>query len=111
MKDITIIFVNYCMKDDILRAIESLVRDIVGCPYNVQITVTDNSENKDGMREALLAKFPQVNYIDCGGNVGFGKGNTIGFQATPARYYFALNRDTIIPLDSRVIYRIFRFID
>lgn len=111
MKDITIVFVNYCMKDDIMRAVESLVRDIHDCPYVVQITVADNSYNTDGIKEALTHQFPQVLYIDCGSNVGFGKGNTVGFQATPARYYFALNRDTIIPPDSRVIERIVRFMD
>jgi len=111
MKDINIVFLNYFMKDDILRAVESLVLDIVDCPYDVQIIVADNSENKDGIAEALAEKFRGVKYIDCGGNVGFGKGNNIGFKSTPARYYFALNRDTIIPNNSRVIERLVKFMD
>lgn len=111
MKDITIVFLNYFMKDDILRAIDSLLLDISECPYDVQITVADNSENKDGMKEDIVLKYPQVKYVDCGGNVGFGRGNTIGFQATPARYYFALNRDTIIPENSRTIERIVKYMD
>ncbi len=110
-KDINIVFLNYMMKDDILRAIESVVEDIKDCPYLVQITVTDNSENKDHIKEELAEKFPQVKYIDCGGNVGFGKGNVAGFKAIPARYYFALNRDTIIPKNSKVIERIIKFMD
>jgi GT2 family glycosyltransferase len=111
MKDINIVFLNYFMKDDILRAVDSLVRDIVDCPYDVQITVADNSENQDGIREALAARFREVKYIDCGGNVGFGKGNTKGFQSTAARYYFALNRDTIIPEGSKTVERIVTFMD
>ncbi|OGH64939.1 MAG: hypothetical protein A2821_00485 [Candidatus Magasanikbacteria bacterium RIFCSPHIGHO2_01_FULL_41_23] len=110
-KDITIVFVNLHMKDDILNAINSIERDLVDCPYLVQITVADNSENSDGIKEALNVEFPDVNYIDCGGNVGFGRGNTIGFKATSARYYFALNRDTIIPENSRTIERLIRFMD
>ncbi len=99
------------MKDDILNAIDSLVRDIADCPYDVQITVADNSENKDGIRQDLTARFPQVLYINSYGNVGFGKGNTNGFKETEARYYFSLNRDTIIPEDSKTIERIVRFMD
>ena len=111
MKDINIVFVNYLMKADILEAVTSVLKDITNCQYDVQITVADNSENQDGTKEDLAAQFPQVKYIDCGSNVGFGKGNTIGFQSTPARYYFALNPDTIIPENSRVIERIIKFMD
>ena len=111
MKDINIVFVNFFMKDDILRAVDSLVKDIRGSAFDVQITVADNSENKDQIREALAAQFPTVVYVDAGGNVGFGKGNVAGFKTAEARYYFALNRDTIIPDDSHTIERIVRFMD
>lgn len=111
MKDLNIVFVNYHTRDDILTAIRSVVSDISSCPYDVQITVADNSGNSDTIKEVLHGEFPQVTYIDCGGNAGFGKGNTIGFRATPARYYLAQNRDTIIPEGARVIPRMIRFMD
>lgn len=111
MKDINIVFVNFMCKSDIFQAIDSIRRDIVNCPFNVQVTVADNSENKDGIKEDVAAIYPEVKYVDSGGNVGFGKGNTNGFQATPARYYFALNRDTIIPPNSKTIERLVRFMD
>lgn len=100
------------MKDDIIRAADSVFKDITNCPYDVQVTIADNSENKDNIKEALLEKFgDKVKYIDCGGNIGFGAGNNIGFKATPARYYFAINRDTIIPENSQVIERVIKFMD
>ena len=111
MKDLNIVLLNYKCKDDIIRAVDSLVKDIADCPYDIQITVTDNCKNKDGLHEELRAKYPQVKYLDCGGNVGFGKGNTIGFRATPARYYFSLNRDTIIPEGTKVVERIVKYMD
>lgn len=111
MKDINIVFLNYLMKEDIMRAVDSLILDIKTSKYDVQITVTDNSENKDNIKEALVEKFPQVKYIDCGGNIGFGAGNTKGFESVEARYYFALNRDTIIPENSQTIDRIIEFMD
>ena len=110
MFDITIVYVNYFTKQDILSAIETLVEDIKNCPYLVQITIADNSMNQDHIREAA-AKYPNVTYIDCGGNVGFGAANTIGFQQSKARYYFALNRDTLIPEQSGTITRVIKFMD
>lgn len=111
MKDINIVYVNYLTKDDLLKSVESLFCDISNCPYDVQVTVVDNSQNQDGLKEALATKFPKVTYIGTMENVGFGKGNSIGFQAVPARYYFALNRDTIIPTNTRVVERIIKFMD
>lgn len=99
------------MKEDILKAVESLSSDILDCPYDVQITVVDNSLNKDGIKEDLEGQFTNVKYIDAGGNIGFGKGNNAGFKATLARYYFALNRDTIVPENSKTIERIVKFMD
>ena len=111
MKDINIVFLNYFMKADVLEAVASVFKDIANCPYDVQITVADNSENKDGIKEDLATQFPAVKYVDCGGNTGFGKGNTIGFKATPARYYFAFNPDTMVLENSRTIERIIKFMD
>ncbi len=111
MKDLTIVFVNLFMKEDIIRALRSVEHDLIDCPFDVQITVADNSENKDGIKEAIIAEFSSVSYIDCYGNIGFGRANMIGFKATPARYYFALNRDTIIPDNTKTIERLIRFMD
>lgn len=111
MKDINIVFLNYLCKDDILQAIDSLVKDIESCPYTAHITVADNSENKDGIQEDLAKQFPSVTYVNTGGNIGFGRGNTVGFKSCEARYYFALNRDTIIPEHSRTIERLVKYMD
>lgn len=111
MNDITIVFVNYLAKDDILNAVKTLLADIVNCPYKVQIAVVDNSLNADGIKEALENLFPAVAYLNSGGNVGFGKGNNLGFKSFPARYYFALNRDTEIPDNTQVVEKIINFLD
>jgi len=111
MKDIHIVFLNYYMKNHLENALSSVIKDIAQCPYDVQITVADNSENKDGLREYLATYYPTVQYVDCGGNVGFGQGNTIGFKTIEARYYLALNCDTIIPEETHVVERLVRYMD
>lgn len=111
MKDLNIVFLNYFCKEDILRAVESVLADLGNCPHDVQITIVDNSQNQDSIGKDIFHRFPQVQYINTGANVGFGKGNAIGFRATPARYYFALNRDTIVPPGAHTIRRLIEFMD
>jgi len=111
MKDLNIVLLNYECKNDIIQAVISLIKDLENCKYDVQLTVADNSENRDGLKNEIMSKFPSVKYVDSRGNVGFGRGNNNGFKATPARYYFALNRDTIIPENSRTIERLIAFMD
>lgn len=111
MRDVNVVFVNYFVKEDILRAIASVFHDSQNSPYSLSVTVVDNSRNEDGIKEALSELFKNVTYVDAGGNVGFGKGSTLGFKANPARYYFALNRDTYIPKETRAIERLIRFMD
>jgi len=111
MKDLNIVFLNYFCRDDIIQAIESLLVDLKDSTYDVQVTVADNSENKDKIREEVSRRFPGVRYVNCGGNIGFGAGNVRGFQSCEARYYFALNRDTIIPVHGQTIDRLIRYMD
>lgn len=111
MKDLNIILLNYFTKDDILRAVESVFRDAEEIPYDIAVTVADNSGNKDGLRDALAKNFPQALYVDTGGNVGFGQGNNRGMAACSARYFFVLNRDVVIPPGKKTLERCIRFMD
>lgn len=111
MKDANIVFVNFKMKDAALVAVDSLVKDLSGCPIDAQITIVDNSNNEDGIKEAFAEKFPQARYVDSGGNFGFGKGCNVGFKSCDARYFITLNPDVIIPENSKTIERLVRFMD
>lgn len=111
MADINVVIVNYLVKDDIVQALESLFLDIKDCPYTVQVTVVDNSSNQDGLKQAVEESYPQVKYIDRGENLGFGRGNNVGFQSTEARYYFALNGDTLFQPGKKTIESVVRFMD
>lgn len=111
MTDVTVVFVNYKMKADILRAAAAVLFDLKNSPLSVEVVVVDNSQNTDGIREALNHTLPNVRYLDAGGNIGFGRGNTLGFKAFPAKYYLALNRDTDIGPDTKAIERLVHFMN
>ncbi len=111
MKDLNIVLLNYLSRDNTIRAVESIIKDLNSCPFDVQITVADNSENKDGVKELIAEKFPQVDFIDCRGNIGFGAGCNLGFFNTKARYYCTLNSDIIILENSKTVERMIHFMD
>lgn len=110
MKDINIVIVNYKMKENIEKCLSSLFQDLVGSFLDVQVVVVDNSP-QDGLQELLKEKFPQVLYIGQTGNVGFGKSQNQGMKAVDAKYYFALNPDTIFHVGQKILDRFYSFME
>ncbi len=51
----------------------------------------------DGTAEHVRRRWPSVQVIDSGGNVGFAKANNIGIRATESDYVLLLNPDTVAP--------------
>jgi len=93
MYDINIVIVNYKNKDDISVCLKSLFEDLKNSNLKAIIHIVDNSQNIDGIKEFLEEKYAQVNYINPGSNIGFGKANNIGFKKAKAKFYLALNPD------------------
>jgi len=111
MKDVNIITINYHNKDETLVAVESIFNDLKESSLDFTVLVVDNSQNADGIKDALADRFPKIRYIDSGSNIGFGKANNLGFRDAPAKYYFAFNSDAVIPENSRAIERMVDFME
>jgi N-acetylglucosaminyl-diphospho-decaprenol L-rhamnosyltransferase len=58
-----------------------------------QVIVVDN-DSRDGSAEMVKARFPQVELLEMGANVGFGAANNQGLLACTAPYVLLLNPDT-----------------
>ena len=110
MKDINIVIVNYKMKENIEKCLSSLFQDLDGSTLDVQVVVVDNSP-QDGLGNILKEKFPQVLYVEQTGNVGFGKSQNRGMKAVEAKYYFALNPDTILHVGQKTLDRFYAFME
>lgn len=111
MKDLNIVVVNYKTKKHIETCFASLYKDIEGSNLDIHIVVVDNSENSDGIKEFLAQTYPTVQYIDAGGNVGFGKAQNQGLTAIEAKYHFALNPDTEFLENSHTIQKLYDFME
>ncbi len=76
------------------RWIDKNIRSLQASSFPVSIIAIDNNSTDDSV--ALLEKYPQVQLIKSGENLGFGKANNIGMQMAleqGADHLFLLNQD------------------
>lgn len=89
-KNVFVIIVTYNGS----RWINKLIPSLLASSYPVRIIAVDNQSTDDTV--ALLRQYPEVNLIQTGSNLGFGKANNIGMQKAleqGADYLFLLNQD------------------
>ena len=89
-KNVFVIIVTYNGS----RWINKLIPSLLASSYPVHIIAVDNQSTDDTV--ALLQQYPEVDLIQTGSNLGFGKANNIGMQKAlelGADYLFLLNQD------------------
>ncbi len=91
MPQISIIIVNYKVRDLLDKALESLFK--FNTDIDLDVIVVDN-DSGDGSEDMVNTKYPQVRYINSGGNLGFAKANNIGYKLSKYEHVLLLNPDT-----------------
>jgi GT2 family glycosyltransferase len=95
--NISIIIVNYNVRDYLYNCLQSIRAASEG--LEIETIVVDN-DSSDGSVEYLRPRFPEVNFIETGENLGFGRANNLGFDNASGKYFLILNPDTIIREDT-----------
>ena len=88
--DVSVIIVNWNLKDFLLEAVDSVYQTITERTF--EVIVVDNAST-DGSAKALRERFPDVKLIKLEKNVGFGAGNNRGIELASGRYFLLLNND------------------
>jgi N-acetylglucosaminyl-diphospho-decaprenol L-rhamnosyltransferase len=91
---LAIIIVTYNSADEIGACLQSLVGHTN--PFPTTITVVDNAST-DGTAAHVRERWPMVQVLESGGNLGFAKANNIGIRATQSDYVLLMNPDTVAP--------------
>ncbi len=95
---VTAIVLNWCNEVDTAACLESLLEaryDQLG------ILLVDNGSTDDSGRR-LQARFPSVDYLQTGSNLGYAAGNNRGIEraiASGAEYVLVANNDTVLDRD------------
>ncbi len=95
--DISVVIVNYNVKDFLCQAILSLQTALKG--ISSEIIVVDNASD-DGSSEMVNKRFPRVVLIKNSDNFGFAKANNIALRQAKGRYILLINPDTIVQEDT-----------
>jgi len=90
---LSIIIVSFNARADLERCLESLEAAPPALPH--EILVVDNGST-DGSADAAR-RWPGVQVIQTGENLGFARANNIGIRASTGAAILLLNSDTIVP--------------
>ena len=93
MLEISIIIVNWNVKDVLKNCVESIKRNVSGLLYEV-IIVDNNS--RDGSVEMIEEEYPEVILIKNRQNLGYGRANNQGIRKAKGKYVLILNPDTVV---------------
>ncbi len=96
MIKVSIIIVNFNGCQHTIRCIESIKR--MHEKGFFEIIIVDN-DSRDGSVEAIKMQYPKIKVIAQQQNLGFGKANNIGANASTGEYLFFINNDTLFKED------------
>lgn len=90
--NISIIIVNYNTREVTKQCLDSIFKWTKDVSF--EVIVVDNNSH-DGSKD-MLASYPNIKYVQSGGNLGFGKANNLGYKFSSGRYILLLNSDTYL---------------
>jgi GT2 family glycosyltransferase len=92
--DLSVVILNWNARDFLVEALCSIIEQ--EWQNNLEIIVVDNNSNIDNSVEVVRRDFPQVHLIANEFNLGFAKGNNIGWKASRGEFVLFLNPDTLV---------------
>ena len=97
MKKISVVIVNYNVKDFLEQALISVEKALRSIPS--EIIVVDNA-SVDGSVQMLKERFPHIVLIESRRNLGFSGGNNLALERAQGEFIVLLNPDTVVQEDT-----------
>jgi GT2 family glycosyltransferase/lipopolysaccharide/colanic/teichoic acid biosynthesis glycosyltransferase len=107
MIDISIVIVNYNVKEYVSHLLQSLFQ--AAAKLKIEIVVVDNASS-DGSVAYLQQQFGQkIKLIANTENLGFARANNMGFKEASGKYTLIINPDTLVKEDT--LHKLYRFLE
>jgi len=97
--DISIVIVNYNVREFLRGALESVRRSLAVGGLTGEVFVVDNA-SRDGSAAMVAKDFPQVKLYALTENIGFGRANNLAMLEAKGDSILILNPDTILGEDT-----------
>jgi N-acetylglucosaminyl-diphospho-decaprenol L-rhamnosyltransferase len=91
---LAVVIVSYNVRAELDACLASFVGHTE--PFPTVVVVVDNAST-DGTPALIRERWPSVQLIEAGTNVGFARANNLGIRATTSDVVLLLNPDTIVP--------------
>ena len=91
--DVSVVIVTWNCREMVRTALRYLFTSETRLA--LQVILVDN-DSRDGTPEAVATEFPQVEVVRSGGNLGFSRGNNLGFKQARGRHVLLLNPDAFL---------------
>ncbi|HEX8551502.1 MAG TPA: glycosyltransferase family 2 protein [Abditibacteriaceae bacterium] len=92
--DLSVVILNWNACDFLVDALRSIVSQ--NWRRAIEIIVVDNNSQIDKSVETVRREFPEITLIAHNENIGFARGNNLGFEKARGRHILFLNPDTIV---------------
>ena len=93
-QSLAVIIVSYNVREELDACLASFVGHTD--PFPTIVTVVDNGST-DGTAQMLRERWPEVQLIESGANLGFARANNLGIRGTRSEFVLLLNPDTLVP--------------
>jgi N-acetylglucosaminyl-diphospho-decaprenol L-rhamnosyltransferase len=93
-QSLAIIIVSYNVRAELDTCLGSFVGHTA--PFRTHTVVVDNAST-DGTPQMVRERYPSVEVLEAGDNLGFARGNNLGIRHTSSEFVLLLNPDTIVP--------------
>ena len=95
--DLSVIIVNYNVRQFLENALQSVQRALAG--IQAEVFVVDNASD-DGSADMVRRNFPGVILLENTANVGFARANNLALRRATGNYLLLLNPDTVVQEDT-----------
>ena len=91
---LAIIIVSYNTRTELEHCLATIAEHPPSVPY--EIVVVDNASS-DGSVAAIRARWPSLQVVEAGDNLGFARATNLGIRSTSSDWILLLNSDTEVP--------------